>query len=129
MFFKSAVGLSLLATPVVSEQDLGGGVWCAESNKNNKLVRGVATNTEKWPENSAAVSFRGRYSEFEIYVEDKPGTLEQCQVFKSHVGLNDGMWIIEEPSREVLEKTKATLRAAGLPIYYEGELSFIVGGK
>jgi hypothetical protein len=55
--------------------------------------------------------------------------VEGCEVFKEHTHGDDGMWIIEEPSKEVLEKTKATLRAAGLPIYFEGELSFVVGGK
>lgn len=128
MIFKSAIGLSLLTTPVVSEKDLSGGVWCANSIKNSKPVRGIATNSEKWPVTSGDVSFRGRYSEFEIFVEDKPDTLKGCEVFKNHVVGGDGMWVIEEPNREVLEKTKATLRAAGLPIYYEGELSFVVGG-
>ena len=126
MFLKSAV-VSLLATPVASVAKESNGVWCA--NKNNKLTRGIATNAEKWPANSPAISFRGRYSEFSLFVEDKEGTVEGCEVFKDHVHGDDGMWIIEEPTVEALEKTKATLRAAGLPVYYEGELSFVVGGK
>ena len=62
-------------------------------------------------------------------MEDSAGTLEDCEVFKPHSAGDDGLWVIEEPTSEALEKTKETLRAAGLPVYYEGELSFIVGGE
>ena len=126
MLLKGAVG-SLLATSALSVGNNDNGVWCA--NKNSKLSRGVPTNKEHWPENSHAVSFRGRYSEFSLFVEDKAGTMAGCEVFKDHTVGDDGMWIIEEPTTEALEKTKATLRAAGLPIYFEAEMSFIVGGE
>lgn len=114
---------SLLVSPAAMPH---GGVWCA--NKNLKLTRGVSSNAEKWPVNTPAISFRGRYSEFSLFVEEKSGMLQECDVFKDHLQGDDGLWIIEEPTKEALDKTKATLLAAGLPIYYEGELSFVVGG-
>eukprot|EP00603_Paraphysomonas_imperforata_P004833 CAMPEP_0114445050 /NCGR_PEP_ID=MMETSP0103-20121206/18413_1 /TAXON_ID=37642 ORGANISM="Paraphysomonas imperforata, Strain PA2" /NCGR_SAMPLE_ID=MMETSP0103 /ASSEMBLY_ACC=CAM_ASM_000201 /LENGTH=412 /DNA_ID=CAMNT_0001616629 /DNA_START=95 /DNA_END=1333 /DNA_ORIENTATION=+ len=48
--------------------------------------------------------------------------------FHSSLKKRKEYWLIVKYSKKALEKTKATLRAAGLPIYYEADLSFIVGG-
>lgn len=51
-----------------------------------------------------------------------------CKDFKPHMHLSDGLWVIEEPTKERVEATKAKLAAAGLPIYFESGFSVVVGG-
>jgi hypothetical protein len=74
------------------------------------------------------VSFRGDYRDFSLFVETNKDALSGCEVFKPHVIGDDGMWVIEEPSVEIADKTKSSLQAAGLPIYFDAGASFIVGG-
>lgn len=74
------------------------------------------------------VSFRGDYRDFSLFVETTKGGLSECDEFKPHIIGDDGMWVIEEPNVEIADKTKDSLRAAGLPIYYDAGASFIVGG-
>ena len=124
--FKAATAAATLLTSSVVNAGGDHSVWCL--NKNEKYVRGIKTNSEEWSKNSATTSFRGRYSEFSLFVEDEDGILEGCEVFKDYIHGDDGMWIIEEPTREEMEKTMTILRDANYPIYYEGDLSFIVGG-
>ncbi|CAE7503004.1 unnamed protein product, partial [Symbiodinium microadriaticum] len=41
---------------------------------------------------------------------------------------DDGLWVIEEPSQEAADKTKASLAAAGQKVYYENGLSLVASG-
>ena len=41
---------------------------------------------------------------------------------------DDGLWVIEEPTKEAADKTKASLAAAGQKVYYENGLSLVAGG-
>lgn len=131
MFLKTtslALLYSTLWSVVSSVSAVGeaNGLWCLSKHEKPFGEEEIKTNTT-FPD-AKKISYRGLYSEFSLYVEENKDDLINCEVFKEHILGNDGMWIIEEPNREVMEKTMGTLRDAGLPIYYEGDLSFIVGG-
>lgn len=98
----------------------GQGSWCAKSHDSIQKNHSYNFLDQR-------VSFRGEYKEFSLFVEASE-LMADCAVFKDHVLGDDGLWVIEEPDAAALEKTKKKLEAAGFPIYFLQELSFVVGG-
>lgn len=60
--------------------------------------------------------------------EQRPEMVPHCTVFMDHTAGDDGLWVVEEPSAEGMEKAKAELTAAGQKIYYEKGFSFVASG-
>jgi hypothetical protein len=112
--------LGLAAGASAASVARNGGYWCA-------LPRESGASSARSLEGEG-VSFRGEYRDFDLFVEGKDGGVGQCAVFKTHELGCDGLWVVEEPSVELFEKTKAKLVAAGLPVYFETGLSMVVGG-
>lgn len=100
-----------------------GGVWCVEPGaKSSQEISKL--------QDTPGLSYRGQFKDFSIFVEDGAGTVPNCEVFAEHMHGDDGLWVVEEPTVEATQKTKADLQAAGQKIYYESSngLSIIAGG-
>lgn len=104
--------LTLLTVASVSGNSLG--YWCVKDDES--------------VDNQVGTSFRGKFRNFSLFVEEKDAMLSNCTVIKSYVLGNDGLWVVEESSAKAVENTKGKLLARGFPIYFEKGLSFIVGG-
>lgn len=113
--FATCVTASLSAGSEVAADN---GFWCASKLTSDE----VSSSTGK------LVSFRGEFRDFSLFVENTKDTISGCDVFKSHIIGDDGLWVIEEPSKAIADETKSKLTAAGLPIYFDAGASFIVGG-
>ena len=100
-----------------------GGVWCVEpSAKSSQEISKL--------QDTPGLSYRGQFKDFAIFVEEDADLVPNCEVFAEHQHGDDGLWVVEEPTVEATQKTKADLQAAGQKIYYESAngLSIIAGG-
>lgn len=121
MFATTAIVASLAAAGTASSVGAENGVWCAEPiTLANKHLKTLPTGED--------VSFRGQFKDFALFVEPHSGDVPTCSVFLDHHAGDDGLWVIEEPNMEALEKTKANIIAAGQKVYYEKGLSIVAGG-
>lgn len=117
------LALTALALPAGLSKDIASnnGVWCA------KTEVGTDFNEHAW--SNSPVSYRGKYRDFALFIEEESSNeLTDCVSFTNHVIGNDGIWVIEEPSAEAVEKTKKSLQRAGLPVYFTKGFSLVVGG-
>ena len=117
MLFATAVLVASLATSSGLKETRG--VWCAEPTTLADHKGGLQSDT---------ISYRGQFKDFALYVEKSDGDIPSCNVFLDHHAGDDGLWVIEEPNMETLEKTKADIIAAGQKVYYEKGLSIVAGG-
>jgi hypothetical protein len=117
MFFATAALVASLASASALKET--GGVWCAESSTLAQHKQGL---------NGEKISYRGQFKDFALYVEETNGDVPSCEVFLEHHVGDDGLWVIEEPNQEAMEKTKANILAAGQKVYYEKGLSIVAGG-
>jgi hypothetical protein len=120
MFGLALAALSLPTGGMAKEIVTNNGVWCA------KIGLGDHFDEHAWT-NSPTVSYRGKYRDFALFVQNSD-TLSECNSFTNHMIGNDGIWVIEEPSAEALAKTTASLKGANLPIYFTQGYSLVVGG-
>lgn len=100
------------------------GVWCAEPVKLGSRTSEQIKELNALP----GLSYRGQFRDFTLFVEDNQDLIANCEVFLEHQVGDDGLWVIEEPSKEAADKTKASLYAAGQKVYYENGLSLVAGG-
>lgn len=117
---KSAT-VALLAASATQVVTANNGVWCAEPG--HKSMEEISR-LQAQP----SLSYRGQFKDFSVFVEANKGAVPNCEVFAEHVVGDDGLWVIEEPTQEAADKTKADILAAGQKIYYENGLSMIAGG-
>jgi hypothetical protein len=120
MFATAAIIASLAATSAASSVPENG-VWCAEPTT-------LAEKQSKTLPTDPNLSFRGQFKDFALFVEPHSGDVPLCSVFLDHHAGDDGLWVIEEPNMEALEKTKASILAAGQKVYYQRGLSIVAGG-
>jgi hypothetical protein len=111
----------LAAAAAVGVAEANNGVWCAEPGHKS---RDEITALKGLP----GISYRGQFKDFSIFVEDNGDVVPNCEVFAEHSVGDDGLWVIEEPTREAAAATKASILAAGQKVYYEYGLSLVAGG-
>lgn len=117
-----SLALAALSLPKTYAKDIAtnNGVWCVKLDLGDDYFENSWTNSP--------VSFRGKYRDFALFVEENSDDLSGCIQLTNHLLGNDGIWVIEEPSAEAVEKTKASLLKANLPVYFTQGFSLIVGG-
>lgn len=117
------LALAALTIPFTSSKEITSNkVWCVRSEIENKV------NSNNIDLNNPSISYRGKYRDFSLFVENNSTIINNCKTFTNHIIGNDGIWVIEEPSIEAVEITTKSLKKAGLPIYYIEGNSLIVGG-
>jgi hypothetical protein len=120
MLGLALAALSLPTGGLAKEIVTNNGVWCAKTGLGNNF------DEHSWT-NSPTVSYRGKYRDFALFVQNSE-TLSECIPLTNHLSGNDGIWVIEEPSAEAVAKTTASLKNANLPIYFAQGNSLVVGG-
>ena len=112
--------IAFLAATAGQVAAAGSGVWCAEL--------GQQTTESKSLQDVPGISYRGKFKDFSLFIERSDNDIANCEVFAEHYVGDDGLWVIEEPTSEALEKTKSDILAAGEKVYYEHGLSMVAGG-
>lgn len=122
MMFSTAAILATLATAGAVEVPQHG-LWCAESKtlKESKEQPALASSRP-------LASFRGQFKDFALFVEASEEDVPGCSVFGEHHVGDDGLWVVELPDQQALDKTKTDIEAAGQKVYYEKGLSIVAGG-
>ena len=94
------------------------GYWCAAGPVNPKAP--VA--------HHAGASFRGQFQDLSLWVEASTHTLHDCDVIEPHHHGNDGLWVIEFDTDEMMKREKAKIWRAGLKVMAERKHTLVVAG-
>jgi hypothetical protein len=118
LFITLAASAGALPVEDVNATRRPHGYWCAGAPVDPKAP--VAHHT--------GASFRGQFQDLSLWVEDTTHTLHNCEVIEPHHSGNDGLWVIEFDTDDMMRREKAKIWVAGLKVMAERARTLVVAG-
>ena len=97
-----------------------GAAWCLGAPLDLKAGGGV--------EKRLGAEFRGSFQDFTLWVEIGYNKVRDCERFTRHTKGNDGLWVIEYDTEELMKTEVERIEKTDVPILKRHGLSLVVGG-